>query len=41
MTKYFVTSDIHSFFNEFKGALENASFDVDNSDHVLVICGDV
>ena len=40
MPKLFVTSDIHSFFNEFKITLDNAGFDENNEDHWLVVCGD-
>lgn len=40
MAKLFVTSDIHSYFNEFKTALDNAGFDENNEDHWLVVCGD-
>lgn len=40
MVKLFVTSDIHSYFNELKTALDNAGFDENNEDHWLVVCGD-
>lgn len=40
MTKYFVTSDIHGFFDEFQHALDATDFDPGNADHVLIICGD-
>lgn len=39
--KYFVSSDIHSFFDQFISALTSAGFDVNNSDHILIICGDI
>ncbi len=39
--KYFVTSDIHSFCDELLVALDEARFDVDNPEHVLVIAGDL
>ena len=40
MKIYFVTSDIHGFFNELKTALDNNGFDINNEDHILIICGD-
>lgn len=39
--KYFVTSDTHSFFNEMLEAIHSKGFEENNSDHKLVICGDV
>ena len=39
--KYFVTSDVHSFFNEMQNALHKAGFEESNPDHKLVICGDI
>lgn len=41
MKKYFVSSDIHSFFSEFKKALDTAGFDSENPEHILIICGDL
>ncbi len=41
MTKYFVTSDIHGFFDKFKEALGKTDFNPGNPDHVLIVCGDV
>lgn len=41
MKKLFVTSDIHSYYDILKDALEKASFDINNPDHILVVCGDV
>lgn len=41
MKKYFVVSDIHSFYDEFMHALNKSGFKVDNQDHILVVCGDV
>lgn len=38
--KYFVTSDIHSFYTEFITALTKAGYEKDNANHILVICGD-
>ena len=41
MKKYFVTSDIHGFYDEFMASLDRAGFDIINPDHILVICGDI
>lgn len=41
MTKWFVTSDVHSYFDVFCTALIEKGFDVDNPDHKLIICGDL
>lgn len=38
--KLFVCSDIHSFFEPFKKALDNAGFDPMNEEHWLIVCGD-
>ena len=38
--KFFVTSDIHSYYDELKLALDNAGFDEDNPEHYLVVLGD-
>ena len=40
MPKFFVTSDIHSYFTPFKEALDKAGFDQNNEDHWLIVCGD-
>ena len=40
MVKFFVVSDIHGFFDEFKKALDNAGFDPKNNEHWLICCGD-
>lgn len=40
MPKFFVTSDIHSFYNELITALNDAGFDENNENHYLVVCGD-
>lgn len=37
---YFVTSDIHSYVDQFFVALINAGFDNYNPNHILVVCGD-
>ncbi len=41
MPKFFVTSDIHSYYTPLKKALEEAGFDSNNENHWLVVCGDV
>ena len=38
--KFFVTSDIHSFYTPFKKALDKAGFNPDNEEHWLIVCGD-
>lgn len=40
MPKFFVTSDIHGFFDEFKKALDEAGFDKNDENHWVVVCGD-
>lgn len=41
MPKLFVISDVHSYFDEMKKALDKAGFDPWNSEHWLIVCGDV
>jgi UDP-2,3-diacylglucosamine pyrophosphatase LpxH len=41
VAKFFVTSDVHSFFNELMVALNEKGFDKNNKDHILCICGDL
>jgi len=41
MKTYFITSDTHSFFDELQSALNKAGFDINNSDHIFVLCGDL
>lgn len=41
MPKFFVTSDIHSFYTPLKKALDEKGFDPNNKEHWLVVCGDV
>ena len=41
MKKYFLVSDIHSFFTPLIDALVKKNFDTDNPDHILVVLGDV
>lgn len=38
--KFFVVSDIHSFFDIFHNALMEAGFDENNEEHYLIVCGD-
>lgn len=39
--KYFVVSDVHSFYPELKEALDGAGFDENNPQHFFVSCGDL
>ncbi len=39
--KFFVTSDVHSFYNELMMSLDDKGFDLFNEDHILCICGDL
>lgn len=39
--KYFVVSDIHSYFTELKRALDAKGFDARNPEHTLIVCGDI
>lgn len=39
--KYFITSDVHSFFDQLMVALSEKGFDKDNNDHIFCICGDL
>ncbi len=39
--RYFVTADIHGYFDEFITALNNKGFNPQNPNHKLVICGDL
>ena len=40
MKKFFVVSDIHSYFSIFIKALKEKGFDENNEDHWLIVCGD-
>ena len=40
MTKFFVISDVHGFYEEMREALDKAGFDPNNEEHWLVSCGD-
>lgn len=39
--KFFVCSDIHSFFTPWMKALREAGYDRNNPEHILVVCGDL
>ena len=39
--KYFITSDVHSFYTPLKTALHDAVFDTNNSEHILIVNGDL
>ena len=41
MIKYFCSSDIHSFYDEWLDALNNRGFDLTDSNHKIIICGDL
>ena len=41
MKTYFVTADIHGFYDEFRAALKKAGFKVKDPDHILIVCGDL
>ena len=39
--KYFVSSDIHGFFDEWQNALKDKGFNLDNPEHNIILCGDL
>jgi len=39
--KIFAVSDVHSYYSELQKALNEAGFDKNNPDHLLVVCGDL
>lgn len=39
--KLFCCSDLHSFYEPFKRALDEKGFEENNPEHLLVVCGDV
>lgn len=41
MKKYFIASDIHSFYNEWMQALSEKGFEIDNENHIIVVLGDL
>lgn len=40
MKKIFAISDIHGHFKEMLEALNESGFDIDNENHLLIVCGD-
>ena len=38
--KYFVVSDLHSYYTITKKCLEEKCWDDDNKEHILIVCGD-
>ncbi len=41
MKTYFACSDIHGFYDEFIASLSKADFQIENPDHILIVCGDI
>lgn len=41
MSKYFVASDVHSYFDILHIELQKMGFEIGNPDHKLIICGDL
>ena len=39
--KFFVVSDVHSFYYELMNAIMDKGFEVDNPEHKLIVCGDL
>lgn len=39
--KYFVSSDIHGFFDEWQNTLKEKGFDLNNPEHKIILCGDL
>ena len=39
--KWFVSSDIHGFYDEWMDALDEAGFDIDTKEHHIILCGDL
>lgn len=39
--KYFVISDVHSFYDAMMDALNKQGFDPENKEHNLIVCGDL
>lgn len=40
MKKYFTISDIHSYYKEAMKALIGKGFDINNKEHIVIVCGD-
>lgn len=41
MKTLFVSADIHSYYDEWMKALKRKKFDINNPDHIIVVCGDI
>lgn len=39
--KYFVSADIHGFYDEWISALNDRGFDINNPEHMIIVCGDL
>lgn len=39
--KYFVSADIHGFYDEWITALKEKGFDIKNPEHKIIVCGDL
>ena len=39
--KYFVSGDIHGFYDEWQSALKEKGFDISNPEHKIILCGDL
>jgi len=39
--KYFIFSDVHSYYNELMNALSDQQFDIENPDHIIISLGDL
>ncbi len=39
--KYFVSGDIHGFYDEWQSALKEKGFDINNPEHKIILCGDL
>ncbi len=39
--KYFITSDIHSFYDELIFELNKKGYNKEDSNHILIVCGDI
>lgn len=39
--KYFVSGDIHGFFDEWQNALKDKGFDLNDPEHKIILCGDL
>ena len=39
--KYFISADIHGFYDEWVTALKEKGFDINNPEHKIIVCGDL